>query len=187
MPGKLLPMTLSGLHYPVIGCEVDGDIRAQRAAMQALLYSAGWPQPKKESNGRPRMGREFCSLSHGGGWALAVRHSGPIGADVEAASERLFNVVPRFCGELDQPVLDHFGSSLDTLCRLWTAKEAVFKAFGTGVDFLTGIEWTGVHDDGARIMATQQQRLLHIHWRSLGCTPGGLPVWMAVAFSADRP
>ena len=179
-------MTLSGLHYPIIGCEVNGDIHAQRTAMKALLQNAGWPQPEKESNGRPRMGRDFCSLSHGGGWALAVRHSSPIGADVEAASERLLNVAPRFCGELDQPVLDHFGSSLNTLCRLWTAKEAVFKAFGTGVDFLTGIEWTEVHDHGARILATRQQCTLHLHWRSLDRTPDGLPVWLAVAFTGDQ-
>ena len=179
-------MTLSGLHHPVIGCEVSGDIHTQRAALQALLDSAGWPPPEKESSGRPRMGAEFCSLSHGGGWALAVRHSAPIGVDVEAASERLLKVAPRFCGAMDQPVLDHFGPGLDTLCRLWTAKEAVFKAFGTGVDFLTGIEWTEVHEDGARILVTRQRQMLHLHWRSLDHTPGGLPVWLAVAFAADQ-
>ena len=180
MPGIPFSMPLSDALHPLVGCPVDGPIDAQRAALAQLCAEAGWPEVHKEDSGRPRVGQAFCSLSHGGGWALAARHPRPIGIDVEAESERLFRVRSRFCGPLDAPVTDCFGDGAEALCRLWTAKEAAFKAFGTAVDFLTGLEWTEVTETGARIHALQHGRQLDLQWT---CMPGDRPVWLAVAIA----
>ena len=181
MPGISFSMPLPDSPHPVVGCPVEGDIRAQRAAMAQLLAQAGWPTPRKEDSGRPRMANAHCSLSHGGGWAVAARHTRPIGVDVEAASDRLLKVAARFCAPADQPVLDHFGEGMETLCRLWTAKEAVFKAFGTSVDFLTGIRWTEVGDDTARLTAVQHTCDLELRWIRMPQSTAPAPVWLAVA------
>ena len=152
---------------PVIGCPVFGSLAAQRTALDQLLDKEQWPKPEREATGRPRMGSEFCSLTHGGGWAWATRSNHPIGIDVEATSPRMERVRSRFVGPQDQPVLDWFGDNPDTLCRIWTAKEAAFKVFGTGIDFLTGLRWTEVHDHGAQLFAVQQSRALTLHWKWL--------------------
>ena len=125
------------------------------------------------------MGNSFCSLSHGGGWVAAIRGSRPVGVDVEGATERLSRVSKKFVGSADQLVIETFGDNLNTLCRLWTAKEAVFKAFGTGVDFRTGIKWNVITENHARITATAQGEDFELGWTPL---PGktGL-TWLAVA------
>lgn len=112
----------------------------------------------------------------------------PIGIDVEAPGERLARVRRRFAGPADIPVLEQFGDNLDTLCRLWTAKEAAFKVFGTGLDFMTGLEWHDLHDghdghDGhAVVWAPVQAQHLHITWRQL-LNPAA---WLAVAIPPAR-
>lgn len=163
----------------LIARQASGTLTEQRAALAALMVDAGWPEPTREDSGRPRIGDGFCSLSHGGSWVVAVRGDRPVGVDVEGATERLRKVRARFVGPADQPVLEPFGDTLDTLCRLWTAKEAVFKAFGTGVDFLTGIEWTQVSDDGARLIAVQHDVELILRWEALDGPEA--TTWMALA------
>ena len=179
MPGfrPFIPTKLNDCK--LIAKESTGTLAQQRQGLTQLLVDAGWPAPTKEDSGRPRMGNAFCSLSHGGGWVAAVRGNRPVGVDVEGATERLNRARRKFVGSADQPILNHFGDNLNTLCRLWTAKEAVFKAFGTGVDFLTGIEWNEVSADGARLTATTQGVCLELKWMQLQGKTG--TAWLAVA------
>ena len=166
------------------GCDIvaraaSGPLAAQRTALTALIEAAGWDAPTKEETGRPRLGEDHCSLSHGGGWVVAARSGHPVGVDVERAAERMQRVRRRFVGPADQSVLDAFGDNLDTLCRLWTAKEAVYKVFGTAVDFLRGIEWQHVNAEGARLIALQHRAQVDLHWKRLGNTANG--IWLAAA------
>jgi len=169
-------MTLPG-GAMLIGEPCAGDLHAQRAALSVLMARFGWPETARNALGQPVLPVGYCSLSHGGGWVTAAKGEAPIGIDVEAAGQRLENARRRFAGPADQPVLDHFGDSLDTLCRLWTAKEAVFKVFGTGVDFLTGLEWAEVNDTMARVKAVAQHVDLDLSWHRLRDPHA----WMAVA------
>jgi len=179
MPGIRLPMPPEFAGCDIVARAASGLLAAQRSALAALIDEAGWAAPTKEETGRPRLGEDHCSLSHGGGWVVAARCARPVGVDVEQASERLHRVRRRFVGPADQPVLDAFGDDLDTLCRLWTAKEAVYKVFGTSVDFLTGIEWQHVNAEGARLTALQHGTPVDLHWKRLGKPGGG--AWLAVA------
>ena len=183
MPGfrPFIPEEFNGC--PLVTKECTGTLAEQRQGLAQLLSETGWSAPTKEDNGRPRMGHQFCSLSHGGGWVAAVRGDRPVGIDVEGATARLDRARKKFVGSADQPVLDRFEDNLDTLCRLWTAKEAVFKAFGTGVDFLTGIEWTKVSAEGACVLATAQGVSLELRWVPLPSEAG--TTWLAIA--AEMP
>lgn len=167
MPETRFSIPLYNQDTEVIGCPALGDVNKQRTALTQLLQQKGWPVPEREGTGRPRMGDRFCSLTHGGGWALATRSDHPIGIDVEAANARLERTRRRFVGPMDQPVVDWFGDNLDALCRLWTAKEAAYKTFGSGVDFLTGLQWVDVHEHGAQLLALKQNTALTLHWRTL--------------------
>ena len=176
MPESPFPMTLPG-GAMLIGEPCQGDLNAQRKALSALMDRSGWPETEKNGLGQPVLPAGFCSLSHGGGWVVGARSEAPIGIDVEAAGQRLEKVRRRFAGSTDQPVLDQFGDSRDTLCRLWTAKEAVFKVFGTGVDFLTGMEWIEVTHAQARIHCVRQDCEINLYWRQLQHPEA----WLAVA------
>ena len=179
MPGFDPSMPSIPLPCECVLRRAGGTLAQQRAALSGLIAESGWTHPTKEDSGRPRMGPLHCSLSHGGGWVAAARGPKPVGIDVEGATDRLVHVRRRFVGEADQPVIDHFGDDLNTLCRLWTAKEAVFKAFGTEVDFLTGIRWNEVQADGAHLTALRQQQPMTLRWTALDSN--GTPVWLAIA------
>ena len=179
MPGIRLSMPPEFAGCDIVARAASGPLAEQRTAMAALIAEAGWDAPTKEETGRPRLGEDHCSLSHGGGWVVAARSGRPVGVDVEQAAERMHRIRRRFVGPADQPILDAFGDDLDTLCRLWTAKEAVYKVFGTAVDFLTGIEWQRVHAEGGRLTALQHDAAVDLHWKKLGNTADG--IWLAAA------
>ena len=181
MPEKPLSMTLAD-HAALIGEPCEGPISDQRALTDALLQRSGWPKPSKLPNGKPIVEHGHCSVSHGGGWVFAAHSPVPIGIDVEAATPRLQKARRRFVGPADQPVLDFFGDNLDTLCRLWTAKEAAFKVFGSGLDFLTGLEWKAVNSHSARATATVQGMDLDISWQQLSSPTA----WLAVALNNEQ-
>ena len=167
----------------LIGEPCNGPLAEQRATLDALLRRSEWPIPSKLPNGKPILDHGHCSLSHGGGWVIAAQSQVPIGIDVEATAPRLQKARRRFVGPADQPVLDVFGDNPDTLCKLWTAKEAAFKVFGSGLDFLTGLKWQSVDGHSARAMATRQRIKLDISWQQLT----GPTAWLAIALRSDTP
>ena len=173
------PLMALGHNAALIGEPCGGPISEQRAALKAMMDRAGWPEPARLPNGKPVVSEGHCSLSHGGGWIIAAQSPSPIGVDVEAAEDRLERARRRFVGPQDQPVFDVMGENLGTLCRIWTAKEAAFKVFGTGVDFLTGIQWTRVSDDGAHLIAVQQDVELALRWAPLDGPSA--TTWLALA------
>jgi phosphopantetheinyl transferase len=180
MPDKPTPMT-PGAQAALIGEPFNGALAAQRATLDALLLRSGWDLPTRLPNGKPVLEKGYCSLSHGGGWVIAGQSSLPIGIDVEAPGLRLQNVRRRFVGPADQPVLDAFGDNIDTLCMLWTAKEAAFKVFGTGLDFLTGLEWREIRGHSARARATTQGVSLEVTWNRLSDPKA----WLAIALQSE--
>ena len=80
------------------------------------------------------------NLSHSGKWLLCAVGEQPLGVDIEAIQPRDLKIARRVCTpkELaylapDQPdVLTRF-------LRIWTAKEAYFKALGSGITDLKSI------------------------------------------------
>lgn len=68
-----------------------------------------------------------------------------VGCDIEAERPQLKRIANRFLNPVE---LETTGDGLDGLCAIWAAKEAVFKAFGPGLDFREDInvEWHGPED-----------------------------------------
>lgn len=88
--------------------------------------------------GRPEWPAElglYLSLAHSGDWVAVALHSGPIGVDVEAITpldsevEALSFTPAEQAWIRDQPVLERPAA----FHRLWTLKESLLKALGTGL------------------------------------------------------
>jgi acyl transferase domain-containing protein/phosphopantetheinyl transferase len=78
-------------------------------------------------------GEEFhVSLAHSGHLAVAVAaEHGPVGIDVEPVTDR--SIADVALTEAEAALVDRSADRPELLVRLWTAKEAVAKATGTGL------------------------------------------------------
>ena len=90
--------------------------------------------------GEPQLPNGFCSLSHCQDYAVAVVGQNPIGVDVEAHREKIVRIAPKFVHVNEYPsILPK--DEIALLTRLWTAKEAVYKAMHhPGLALATQIE-----------------------------------------------
>ena len=90
--------------------------------------------------GEPQLTNGFCSLSHCQDYAVAVVGQNPIGVDVEAHREKIVRIASKFVHVNEYPsILPK--DEIALLTRLWTAKEAVYKAMHhPGLALATQIE-----------------------------------------------
>ena len=71
------------------------------------------------------------SISHGGGYALAVTARSPVGADVQLCSTKVERVAEQFAARQEENILTRLAPEEDRLNRLtllWSAKESLRKA-----------------------------------------------------------
>jgi len=114
------------------------------------------------------------SLSHGGSWAVCAVGETPLGVDVElprcsiAVARRWFH--PEEVAAAEDP---------DSLCRLWTAKEAFVKALGTG--FSTPLNSFVVRLDPIRLEQTHSPLAYALHEYRLP------PCRLCLCTTAPRP
>ena len=122
--------------------EMARDPDAARAAGAGLVYVQAMESfgldpmaPVTFSEyGQPQRPDIFFSLSHAGPWCVCAAAPEPVGADVEAARCSLA-VAKRFfpVSEYEAAAALEGQAQRDYLARLWTCREAVLKALGTGV------------------------------------------------------
>ena len=90
--------------------------------------------------GEPALVNAYCSLSHSQRYAVAVKGDRPIGIDVEAYRKQIVRIAPKFVHPNEQLFLIS-SQQIIYLTRLWTAKEAVYKAMHhPGLAFASQIE-----------------------------------------------
>lgn len=90
--------------------------------------------------GIPLLPNAFCSLSHSQDYAAAVCAKGNLGVDIEAYRPKIERIAPKFVHQNEVKFLSHL-ENIKGLTRLWTAKEAVYKALKTaGLSFSEQIE-----------------------------------------------
>ena len=84
-------------------------------------------------------GPEF-NLSHSGAFLACAVGDRPVGIDIEAVRPLKLEVARRVCNakEMDYLAPETPGSHIRFL-RIWTAKEAYFKALGTGITGLQSV------------------------------------------------
>lgn len=104
-----------------------GNILDQHPAALTFQYNR-WGKP--ELLGGPQF-----NLSHAGAWALvAIDDYNEIGIDVETSDRRIIPPVADFLlSQEEARRLSDDAMSQERLLRVWVRKEAVLKAFGTGL------------------------------------------------------
>jgi hypothetical protein len=119
---------------------VDGAAGDQRAAHALLTELAGeligGPAVlRHDAAGRPWVDPLWVSVSHGrGSVAVAASAGGPVGVDLESRrSFETHGLATRWFDPVEIAWLDNRADPLEGFLRLWTAKEAVGKALGTGL------------------------------------------------------
>lgn len=104
--------------------------RAEREAVLKLIHEAFGPDAgyTHDADGAPVVEGvdSYISVSHCSDRAvLAVRKEGPVGVDIERFRPQLRRIARKFLTDAESAVSP---LSDEALLRLWTAKEAVFKA-----------------------------------------------------------
>jgi 4'-phosphopantetheinyl transferase EntD len=146
--------------YPVV-MPVGGDVQRlsgrekvvelSYCAREALRVSADRAgvvlgELRKDGDDIPLpFGEYHWSVSHKPKYVAAVIGQGRMGIDIEEIGPRRENIFGYVAGEEEWQLLG--GESWDSLCRCWTAKEAVLKSTGTGLAGLKSCRVADVLDD----------------------------------------
>ncbi len=87
-------------------------------------------------NGMPYLGlKKNCSISHTFNYAAAVVSSEKVGVDVEMYRFNISKITSKFVHD-DEKFIQNSSQKTEFLTRLWTAKEAIYKAINTpGISF----------------------------------------------------
>ena len=160
--------------YPVI-MPVGGDVQRlsgrekvaalSKCARQALRLSAerigiALGELRKDDDDVPLpFGGYHWSVSHKPKYVAAVIGQGSIGIDIEEIGPRKENIFGYVAGADEWRLFG--GESWDSLCRCWTAKEAVLKSTGTGLAGLKSCRVADVLDD-ANISLSFEGRLYQV-------------------------
>ncbi|MDO4478235.1 MAG: 4'-phosphopantetheinyl transferase superfamily protein [Lachnospiraceae bacterium] len=154
------------------------DDRYRSAAAAVLLYSV--PGLEEKDISVNEYGKPFSkkcpgfSLSHSGGYAALGIASGLIGIDIEKTDKDYLDIMPQV---FTKEEIRYVGRNLTAFYKVWTLKESLAKAVGTGLQmtfkdisvlpFLEGRAvscqgalWYGhaeAFDDGAYVIACVTQ------------------------------
>ena len=98
-------------------------------AVRSALVSLGIPLEKLSVNeiGAPQLPLGYCSLSHTNAYAAAVYAQNSVGIDLEAYRPKILRIASKFVHPNEQAFLSPL-EEVKALTRLWTAKEAIYKA-----------------------------------------------------------
>ena len=90
----------------------------------------------KDENGKPFLNNGcHLSISHDGDLLAVAMASRPIGLDIQTPDPRVLRIQRRFMNAKEIEWFDASARQLEYATLVWACKEAVFKYFGTGVDF----------------------------------------------------
>jgi 4'-phosphopantetheinyl transferase len=148
-------MTLFPVIMPVAkaGRKLTGEEKVtnlSRVAREALRLSSQKSglelgELPKDQKGMPcPAGGTYWSLSHKSRYVAAVVSRSNVGIDIEEVKPRPESLSVRVAGDDEWRLLD---SSLNTLYRYWTAKEAVLKVIGIGIGGLRTCRVISVPDE----------------------------------------
>ena len=143
---------------------------ACRLALQALGPEEVGPAGLvKLPNGRPHFPHLAVqvSLAHAWPYAVAVIHKQAVGIDVELPRAQLSRIQHKFVSLEDAAGLCE---NLN-LCRIWTAKEALYKAYGQpGISFARDmrVQLAPGFDKQLLGYGTVRERQFTLRWQQLG-------------------
>ena len=111
-------------------------------AVRSALVSLGiaLEELTTTEEGVPQLAEGFCSLSHSDLYATAVYAKEQVGIDIEAYRVKILRIAKKFTHKNELTFLNEL-DQIKALTRLWTAKEAIYKALKkAGLSFSEQIE-----------------------------------------------
>ena len=106
-----------------------------------------------DKNGKPHLSNnKFISISHSFEYCGVIVSDVKVGLDIEKLRPKILNISKKFISESDWNLIKL--SSVENVTKVWTIKEAVFKAFGySGIDFKKNIliESINIEFDRAKV------------------------------------
>lgn len=106
-----------------------------------------------DNNGKPHLSNnKFISISHSFDYCGVIISDTKVGIDIEKFRPKVLNISKKFISESDWNLIKL--NSVENVTKVWTIKEAVFKAFGcSGIDFKKNIliESINIEFDRAKV------------------------------------
>ena len=98
-----------------------------------------------DDNGKPHLlNNKFISISHSFEYCGVIVSDVKVGLDIEKLRPKILNISKKFISESDWNLIKL--SSVENVTKVWTIKEAVFKAFGhKAIDFKKNIIITSIN------------------------------------------
>ena len=98
-----------------------------------------------DKNGKPHLSNnKFISISHSFEYCGVIVSDVKVGLDIEKIRSKILNISKKFISESDWNLIKL--SSVENVTKVWTIKEAVFKAFGhKAIDFKKNIIITSIN------------------------------------------
>ena len=98
-----------------------------------------------DKNGKPHLSNnKFISISHSFEYCGVIVSDVKVGLDIEKLRPKILNFSKKFISESDWNLIKL--SSVENVTKVWTIKEAVFKAFGhKAIDFKKNIIITSIN------------------------------------------
>ena len=92
-----------------------------------------------DNNGKPHLlNNKFISISHSFDYCGVIVSDVKVGIDVEKFRSKILNISKKFVSESDLALIKE--SSVENITKVWSIKEAVYKAFGHNkIDFKKNI------------------------------------------------
>lgn len=121
----------------------------------------------KDTDGKPHLEDSlfYVSISHTVGYSAAIAHPHQCGIDVQRIVPRIRRMAHKFVGPTEQKQLDE-GDELSRLHLIWSAKEAMYKAYGKRqLDFRKNLFVDLGNSPSARLIAGDHAMDFDIHYK----------------------
>tara|TARA_X000000368_G_scaffold418028_1_gene416238 strand:+ start:414 stop:1037 length:624 start_codon:yes stop_codon:yes gene_type:complete len=88
-----------------------------------------------DSFGKPKLlNNKFISISHSFDYSGIVVSKSKVGLDIEKFRPKILDIFKKFVSQNEMEIIKEL--NIENITKVWTIKEAVFKAFGfQGIDF----------------------------------------------------
>ena len=136
------PLSLTHPQRQALAARKTSSGRQGYLAVRSALVSLGIRLEEliTTKEGIPQLQEGFCSLSHSERYAAAVYAPELVGIDVEAYRPKILRIAKKFTHKNELVFLQDL-DQIKALTRLWTAKEAIYKALKiAGLSFSEQIE-----------------------------------------------